>query len=51
MPDNRPPPNPHPPAPHPGQPAQQALTLRGNYGLGMPQERRAPEPEDDDSGQ
>ena len=49
MPDNRQPPNPHLPAPHPGQPAQQALTLRGNYGLGMPQERRAPEPEDDDS--
>jgi capsular exopolysaccharide synthesis family protein len=48
MPDNRQPPNPHLPAPHPGQPAQQALALRGNHGLGMPQERRAPEPEADD---
>lgn len=51
MPDNRQPPNPHLPAHHSGQPAQQALAMRGNFGLGMPHEGRATEPEDDDSGQ
>ena len=36
------------PAHHSGQPAQQALAMRGNFGLGMPHEGRATEPETED---